>query len=38
VEDIKMDLREIEWGFVDLIDVAQDRVQWTGLVKAVTVP
>jgi hypothetical protein len=26
--NIKMDLREIGWGGMDWIDLAQDRVQW----------
>jgi hypothetical protein len=32
VDNIKMDLREIGWGGMDWIDLAQDRVQWTALV------
>jgi hypothetical protein len=28
VDNIKMDLREIEWDGVDWIDLAQDRDQW----------
>jgi hypothetical protein len=28
---IKMDLREIEWGGMDWIDLAQDRDQWRAL-------
>jgi hypothetical protein len=32
VDDIKMDLREIRWGGVDWIDLAQDRDQWRALV------
>jgi hypothetical protein len=32
VDNIKMDLREIGWGGMDWIDVAQDRDQWTALV------
>jgi hypothetical protein len=31
VENIKMDLREIAWGGIDWIDVAQDRDQWRAL-------
>jgi hypothetical protein len=27
-DNIKMDLREIEWSGVDWIDLAQDRDQW----------
>jgi hypothetical protein len=35
VDNIKMDLREIGWGDMDWIDLAQDRDQWRALVKAV---
>jgi hypothetical protein len=35
VENIKMDLREIGWDGVDLIDRAQDRDQWRALVNTV---
>jgi hypothetical protein len=28
VDNIKMDLREIEWDGMDWIDLAQDRDQW----------
>jgi hypothetical protein len=35
VDDIKMDLKEIGWGGMDLIDLAQDRDQWRGLVNTV---
>jgi hypothetical protein len=36
VEDnIKMDLREIGWSCMDLIDLAQDKDQWRPLVKPV---
>jgi hypothetical protein len=31
-----MDLREIGWGSMDWIDVAQDRDQWRTLVNTVT--
>jgi hypothetical protein len=34
-EDIKVDLREIGWGGMDWIDVAQDREQWRALVNMV---
>jgi hypothetical protein len=34
-DNIKMDLREIEWGGLDWIDVAQDRDQWRALVNTV---
>jgi hypothetical protein len=30
-----MDLREIGWGVMDQIDLAQDRDQWRALVKRV---
>jgi hypothetical protein len=32
VDNIKMDLREIEWDGMDWIDMAQDRDQWRALV------
>jgi hypothetical protein len=32
---IKMDLREIGWGSMDWIDLAQDRDQWRALVNMV---
>jgi hypothetical protein len=35
VDNIKMDLREIVWGDVDWIDLAQDREQWRALVNTV---
>jgi hypothetical protein len=35
VDNIKMDFREIEWGGMDWIDVAQDRDQWSPLVNTV---
>jgi hypothetical protein len=35
VDNIKMDLRGIEWGGEDLIDLAQDRDQWRALVNTV---
>jgi hypothetical protein len=31
-DNIKMDLREIGWGGMDSIDLAQDRDQWRALV------
>jgi hypothetical protein len=34
-EDIRVDLREIGWGGVDWIDLAQDRDQWRALVNMV---
>jgi hypothetical protein len=36
--NIKMDLREVEWGWVvgmDWLDLAQDGVRWWALVNAV---
>jgi hypothetical protein len=35
VNNIKIDLREIEWGGMDWIDLAQDREQWRALVNTV---
>jgi hypothetical protein len=35
MDNIKMDLREIEWGGRDWIDLAEDRDKWRGLVKTV---
>jgi hypothetical protein len=35
VHNIKMDLREIGWGGMDWIDLAQDRDQWRAVVKTV---
>jgi hypothetical protein len=35
VDNIKIDLREIEWDGVDWIDLAQDRDQWRALVNTV---
>jgi hypothetical protein len=32
VDNINMDLREIGWGAMDWIDLAQDRNQWRALV------
>jgi hypothetical protein len=34
-DNIKMDLREIGWDGMDLIDLAQDRYQWRALVNTV---
>jgi hypothetical protein len=34
-DNIKVDLREIGWGGVDWIDLAQDRDQWRALVNTV---
>jgi hypothetical protein len=35
VDNIKMDLREIGWGGMDLIDLAQDRDQWKAIMNMV---
>jgi hypothetical protein len=35
VDDTKMNLREIGWGGMDLIDLAQDRNQWRALVNRI---
>jgi hypothetical protein len=35
VDNIKIDLRGIGWGGMDLIDLAQDRDQWRALVNTV---
>jgi hypothetical protein len=35
VYNIKIDLREIGWGGVDWVDLAQDRDQWRDLVNKV---
>jgi hypothetical protein len=34
-DNIRMDLREIGWGDMDWIDLAQDRHQWRALVNTV---
>jgi hypothetical protein len=34
-DNIKMDLREIGWGSMDWINLAQDRDKWRALVNAV---
>jgi hypothetical protein len=34
-DNIKMDLREIGWGGMDWIDLAQDRDQWKALLNTV---
>jgi hypothetical protein len=34
-DNIRMDLREIGWGNMDWIDLAQDRDQWRALVNTV---
>jgi hypothetical protein len=35
MDNTKMDLREIGWGGMDWIDLAQDRDQWKALVNTV---
>jgi hypothetical protein len=35
MDNIKMDLREIKWDGMDLIDLTQDRDQWKDLVNTV---
>jgi hypothetical protein len=35
MDNIKMDLRGIEWGDMDWIDLVQDRDQWRALVNMV---
>jgi hypothetical protein len=35
VDNIKLDLREIGWGGIIWIDLAQDREQWRALVNTV---
>jgi hypothetical protein len=35
MDNIKMDLREIEWDGMDWIDLAQDMDQWRALVNSV---
>jgi hypothetical protein len=35
VDNIKVELREIEWDGLDWIDMAQDRDQWRALVNTV---
>jgi PAS domain-containing protein len=37
MDNIKMDLRGIEWDDVDWIDMAQDRDQWRALVNTVSI-
>jgi hypothetical protein len=35
VDNIEIDLREIEWGGVEWIDLVQDRDQWRALLNTV---
>ena len=35
VDNIRMDLQEVGWGYMDLIGRAQDRDRWRTLVSAV---
>jgi hypothetical protein len=35
VDNVKMDLKEIRWGAMDLIDLTQNRDQWRALVNTV---
>jgi hypothetical protein len=35
MDNIKIDLREIVWGIMDWVDLAQDRYQWKALVNTV---
>jgi hypothetical protein len=35
VENVKMDHRELGWGGVDWIDLAQNRDQWRALVNMI---
>jgi hypothetical protein len=34
-DNIKMDIREVGWGGIDLIDLAENRDRWRVLVNAV---
>jgi hypothetical protein len=34
-DNIKMDLREVGWGGIDWINLAQDRDRWRALLNAV---
>jgi uncharacterized protein YebE (UPF0316 family) len=34
-DNIKMELREVGWGVIDWIDLAQDRDRWLALVNTV---
>jgi hypothetical protein len=35
MDDIKMDLKEVGWGDMDWIDLAQDKERWRALVYTV---
>jgi len=35
VDNIRLDLQEVEWGYMDWIELAQDRGGWQTLVSAV---
>jgi hypothetical protein len=35
VDNIRMDLGEVEWGYLDWIGLAQNRNKWRGLVNSV---
>jgi hypothetical protein len=37
MNNIKIDLRDIEWDGMDWIDLAQDRDQWRALVNTVMI-
>jgi hypothetical protein len=37
-DNIRMDLKEVEWGVMGLIDLDQDRDQWRALVNTVMNP
>jgi hypothetical protein len=32
VDNVKMDVRDVRWGSMDRIDLAQDRDQWMSIV------
>jgi hypothetical protein len=35
VDNIRMDLRDVEWGYVDWIGLAQNMIMWRALVNSV---